>query len=157
LVSALLWRVRGTRAGRHGRGGNSDGRRSPDIGQGPGGRPVRPHGGDRPKGRLVQRSLGLVPLHRFGGVRRRVRVHRRPVLGVRDKGWPWRQWQWRKSFSGRKAAGRRRAAVTDEVAAGANRPNTHHGHSGERTTRPGGYKTAVRRPQLKDFNIIIQF
>jgi len=87
LVSPLQWRVRGTRTGRHDCGGNSDGRRPPDTGQGPGGRTVRPHGGDRPKGRFVQRSLGLMPLHRFGGVRRRRRVHRRPVLGVCDKGW----------------------------------------------------------------------
>jgi len=155
LVSPLLWRVRGARADRHGRGGDSDGRRPPDTGQGPGGRPVRPHGGDRPEGHLVQRSLGLVPLRRFGGVRRRVRVHRRPVLGVRDKGRPWRQWRRRRSSGGRETAGRRRAAVTDEGAAGANRPNTHHGHVGERTARPDGYKIAVRRQQLKDYNIII--
>lgn len=154
MVSPLLRRVRGTRAGRHGHGGTSDGRRSPDTGQRPGGRPVRPHGGDRPKGRLVQRSLGLVPLRRFGGVHRRVRVHRGPVLGVRDKGQPW---QWRRSTGGREAAARRREAVADKCAAGANRPNTHHGHVGERTARPDGYKIAVRRQQLKDYDIIMQF
>lgn len=147
MVSPLLqWRVRGARAGRHGRGGDSDGRRPPDTGQGPGGPPVRAHGGDRPEGCFVQRSLGVVPLRRFGGVRRRCSVHRRPVLGFGDKDPARRQ---RQRSACRETAVQRAAIVVAEQRA--DRPNTHHGHVGECTARPVGHKTAVRRRRLKDY------
>lgn len=86
-LAQALWRcMRSPGPGCHGgrRGGHGGGPLG--TGPGPGGRPVGQHGGDRPRGRAVQRESGVVPVRRIGSVRSRRRVFRRPVLGVCDMG-----------------------------------------------------------------------
>lgn len=86
LARALHRRVRRTGTGRDDHGRSRDGRRPPDTGPEPGGGPNGHHGGDRSVRPGLQPEPGLVPVRGLGGVRRRGRIHRGPVLGVRDKG-----------------------------------------------------------------------
>lgn len=149
LAPSLLQPVRGPRTGGRDYGRRGDGRRPPDTGQRPGGAPGRQHGGDRSVGEGVQRTPGVVPVHRLGGVFRRRRVHRRPVLDVRDTG---RRPGGRHKETGR---GRRAPAVRRPARATADRPHTRHGVRAHRPARSPGHRHALWRQKLKKTTYII--
>lgn len=178
VAPALRRRVRGVRAGRDGHGPDGDGRGPLDTGQGPVRGPVGQRGSDRQRGRRVQRAPGVVPVRRFGRVRRRRRVLRRPVLGVGDQGRPGRC---RETGDGGGVGGRRQrrrrqarggdggqrrgppaprgappvqpvpfvAAATAAAVPTHHRPHTGHGFGGKRPTRSADHPLAVRSGQLR--------